>query len=147
MATSAVAFSGVVSFNNELSQTMTVTFTPPSNLEGKLCYAQVTVFQLLFGLESTTPSNGWKVDCDWPQVQCSTDTHTSGHKASCPLAIWHTGYGSLQSHPVLISMPQGRHNVTFTFSPINVDNFITDAIDVLLCLSIVPASSRQTPLG
>lgn len=145
MATSAISFKGPVSFQNSYEVTLTFNFKPPSNIEGKLCYVEVRGFLVQFDAAVTFDPLGFTLECDWPQSQCYYDNSGSINPRS-PLAIYTTGGQRLQSQPVLVSMPCGPHDVTFTIKRVTPEPF-SDIADVFIFLSIVPANSRQSPLG
>lgn len=128
---------------------MSSTFDPPSEIAGKLCYVESTFFTWDNGTTSMTTNDCIYVECDWAQP-FSYGQYASGVATkSAAVAVWAgTAMGFASPGPVLCNIPEGGHTVTFKFTrysgqslTVVADNYVT------LCLKIVPADSRQLPIG
>lgn len=76
MATSAIAFQGLLTPTNSNFNEATVSFNfkPPSNLEGKLCYVDTKAFGVSWSTSYPNMSGyfGFLLRSSWPQVQAAS---------------------------------------------------------------------------
>lgn len=157
MATSTYTFM----LNLDLSSDKTIAskevmFTPPSNLSGKLCYVQSTFFNWDFRTSpatALTSRDTFTVYCSWATPQSGIVTmdnngsRTMETKAS--LGFMNNNF-STSTGPLLVSIPDGPHPVTFTvYRPDGkeVGGNGDDTGLLTLCLKFVQANSRQPPIG
>jgi hypothetical protein len=123
-------------------------FTPPSNIAGKLCYVNAIYFVFANGSAPTPTINQadcFLVTCDWAQPW-SVTTNNSGSKLGAPLAFM-TNNRSYTSGPVLIRMPNNPHVVRFNVSRPD-GNALTGSSGtsiLTLHLSIIVANGKQPP--
>lgn len=151
MATSAITFESTFTLSSPYSTgECALLFRPPSNISGKLCYIEVKIFQMMWGTTYNTPdathtyilrASGWTQPYS-ARVQGSGSQQVNG-----PLATLCYGQNAT-GLPILAFIPDGPHTVTFKVERLDLGTIgtaLTD-LDFIICMTIVPANGRQTPL-
>lgn len=90
MATSAIAFQGLLTLNsNKTSGEYQVLFRPPSNLSGKICYIEAKLFTLSWDVIYTTPQayHTFVLGSSWNQVQAASVEGTSSAPWKCDTTL------------------------------------------------------------
>lgn len=125
----------------------TVSFDPPPNLKGKLCYIECSAFAFK---AATSPAVAYTtrdvtiLDCSLPQVF----SQTVGTPRNSPVAFLMNNMFS-SAGPVLCNIPENISDITFTLTRGDGN----DVVGVggthwcLVCLKAIPANSRQPPIG
>jgi hypothetical protein len=150
--TSVVSFTGTLSGIGATSTLAEIetTFTPPSNISGKLCYVESTFFTWDFGTGITPTQNSrdaFYVSCNWAQpLSASVDSDVT--KPTAPLAA-QMNNNFYATGPVLCRIPNGPHPVRFSvYRPDKgyLNGASGDCI-LALTLKIVALDSRQPLIG
>lgn len=151
MATSTVHFEGTFTLNTAFTRgDWECTFTPPSNISGKLCYVEVKLFHMTWDTTYTTPApyHAFVLRNSWAQVQTmNVEASTQGLRT--PLAIMTYGGPYSVGAPTLVQIPAGPHPIKFWVQRLDLGPIgaqLTD-LDFTVLMTIVAADSRQTPLG
>jgi hypothetical protein len=151
MATSAISFEGTFSLNTANTfGTLEFPIVAPDNLAGKLCYAEVQLFQVSWG--TTYPSSASDHafllrQQGWTMPQSSRIQGSSQSLVGVPIASMTYG-GTGRGVPFLFNMPQGGHLVTFTLERLDQGVISAGAgdPDFVIVFNVVPAASRTAPL-
>lgn len=149
MAHSAISFDGKLTLSGTTSGEITFNFTPPSNLQDKLCYIEVKGFDMMWDTEYTNPKSyhTFKLSSSWMQPQ-GIDVQSTYQRPNAIIASKTYG-GLLNSYPVLVNIPSGPQNVRFMVERCDGGNISASAnsvIDICILISAVAANSRQTPM-
>lgn len=148
MATSVITFSGECTISSDSTTAeLALTFDPPSNIAGKLCYVKCVSWGwdytgTIAGLLSR---DGFYFTASWSQPLCQWVTE-NGTKPGSPFASMNNGWN--YSHgPILCSIPNGNQTVTFTVKRYD-GGAVTNGTPVYFyaALEMVEANSRQNPL-
>lgn len=175
MAASVYAFRGVATVADANSPSpyasayVDFIFDPPSNIQGKQCYVECTVWNWDF---KTAPSpaltarDAFAFGVNWSQVACGTivdgkaltvdgagqnpDNPVKNFKppGRAPLALY-SNDTSYSTGPVLCFMPCGLHTVTFNIYRTDGEDVCGGTTDNIFyaVLKIVAADSRQPQIG
>ena len=151
MATSAINFQSLLTLNTGLTRgECELEFRPPSNIAGKVCYVDIKAFALSWDDLYVTPQvhHSFLLRSSWAQIQGGS-VESSTQKVNAPLAILNYSSQQSASLPVLVYIPDGPHQLRFTVQRMDggVIGIATTDISMCILMSIVPANSRQPPLG
>ena len=151
MATSAINFESWFTLNSSYTLgECEFSFTPPSNISGKLCYVEAKIFALSWDDIYATPQpyHSFVLRGSWAQVQ-TRNVEPRKEGLNTPLAVYHYGQASHTSVPTLVQIPAGPHNVRFWLTRLDLGpmGVATTDLSFMICFNIVPADSRQTPLA
>lgn len=159
MATSNFYFSSPATVSSSLTTAeATLSFTPPSNISGKLCYIQCSVWNWDFTSSPSpalTSRDAFAFECSWSNPNsgvCSklTDGTSFTQPNTAVVGVYFNNI-SYDTGPILAMIPDGPQQVTFTvFRPDGGSVAGTDGPNqgqFFASLKIVPADSRQPQIG
>jgi hypothetical protein len=150
MATSVYSFLGTATASSDLKTgSVTFNFDPPSNVRGKLCYVKANFFSWKYSVDPTTAvvsRDSFSVRSSWTHIQCG-DTTSLGTRPGVALATNQNAF-SYSSGPVLTSIPDGPHEVTFTVNRNSGDGVCGSGSTntFFIALEFVAANGRRAPI-
>lgn len=149
MATSILTFKLTDYPESVLDQTFTAQVDPPANIRGKLCYVEVTVWAWDYtAVSQYAAREAAYLTCNWTQP-LSSFYNNGVTQPTAVLASFQNNF-SFSAGPVLCQIPDGPHEVKFRVRRLdgsNISDAVTDVNHTLICLKIIPADSRQPPIG
>jgi hypothetical protein len=151
MATTVLTFNLSGTAQSTSEQVFGVQVDPSANIRGKLCYVECTYFVWDNGTTITPAINSrdaFYLTCNWSQPMSGMNTNGKT-LPSAALAAFQNNF-SYSSGPVLCRVPDGPHELAFSIKRVDggkVNEDTTATNYALIFLKIVPADSRQPPIG
>lgn len=151
MATTVLTFNLSGTAQSTSEQIFSVQVDPPANIRGKLCYVECTYFSWDNGATITpaiTSREPFYLTCNWAQPMSGMNTNGKT-LPSAALAAFQNNI-SYSSGPVLCRIPDGPHELVLSVKRGDGGNVAGDTTTTnytLIFLKIVPADSRQPPIG
>lgn len=155
MATSVVTFKGkpnTVTETDLTTQRISFQFTPPSNIAGKVCYVECASGIWDYGgtVSGINTRDLFIISVSWAQpLNASIDNSDNRQLPGTAIAAGATNLPMSGIGPVLCSIPNGPHEVTFTVRRVDGGDVTSNVSTTFfyIALKIVPADSRQPQIG
>jgi hypothetical protein len=150
MATSVFSFKGTTTSSSDFkSADLEINFSPTSNIAEQLCYVECSSFTWRYNTAITGQQSRdmFIVSANWAQnVSGNVETYTRLGRAPLGTQMNNICYGT---GPVLCFIPGECHSLRLTVTRADGGVVSTDGNGNILyvVLKIVPANSRQAPIG